>query len=90
MGEMYAGKYVTNLSRPDNNNSKNNNNGKEYTQTMCAAQFGLSQEVYVAVSPGSRDVDEDVETKLCVAVVVVGVKVPLKCFQRIHKTVKKQ
>lgn len=35
------------------------------------------------------DVDENVESKLRVAVAVVGVKVPLKCFQRIHKTVKK-
>lgn len=36
------------------------------------------------------DVDENVESKLrvAVAVAVVGVKVPLKCFQRIHKTVK--
>lgn len=46
--EMYAGKYVTNLSRPDNNNE----NRREHTQTTCAAHFDLSQEVYVVVSPG--------------------------------------
>lgn len=93
-GKCTPEKYVTNLSRPDNSNNNENRREHTHTQTTCAAHFGLSQEVYVAVSPGWRDVDvdENVESKLrvAVAVAVVGVKVPLKCFQRIHKTVKER
>lgn len=51
-GEMYAGKYVTNLSRPDNSNNNNRT-----TQTTSVAHFGLSQELYIAVATGSRDVE---------------------------------